>query len=327
MTVVRELLAKALSDRYSLERELGRGGMATVYLARDVRHRRLVAVKVMHPSLAGALDSERFLREIEIAASLSHPLIVPLYDSGNADGVLYYIMPYVEGESLYARLRRERRLSPEDALQITQDVADALGYAHGRGVLHRDVKPENILLAGGHALIADFGLARALATADYRKLTETGIIVGTAYYMSPEQLREDRDLDQRADIYSLGCILYEMLTGGPPYTGRSLKELATRILRAPIPSVRRLHPDVPLAVDQAVSRALAKSAAERFATMQEFAAALPRLHAESTAEAATSRAEDGKPPDASVVRAAGRGGFFGGLIRALRSLVSPSGRS
>ncbi|MGH7629007.1 MAG: serine/threonine-protein kinase [Gemmatimonadales bacterium] len=325
MTAVRSLLAEALSDRYSLDRELGRGGMATVYLARDLRHRRPVAVKVMHPSLAGALDSERFLREIEIAASLSHPLIVPLYDSGNAGGVLYYIMPYVEGESLYERLRRERRLSLEDALQMTHDVAEALGYAHSRGVLHRDVKPENILLAGGHALIADFGLARALATADYRKLTETGVIVGTAYYMSPERLREDRDLDQRADIYSLGCILYEMLTGGPPYTGRSLKELATRILRAPVPSVQRVHADVPPAVDQAISRALAKSAAERFATMQEFAAALPRLPAESTAEAATSHGESGKPPAERTP--AGRGGVLGGLIRAVRSLVSRGGGS
>ncbi|MGH7517829.1 MAG: serine/threonine-protein kinase [Gemmatimonadales bacterium] len=339
VTAVRELLAEALSDRYSLERELGRGSMATVFLARDVRHRRPVAVKVMHPSLAGALDSERFLREIEIAASLSHPLIVPLYDSGNARGFLYYIMPYVEGESLYGRLRRERRLSLEDALQITHDVAQALGYAHSRGVLHRDVKPENILLAGGHALIADFGLARALATADHRKLTETGVIVGTPFYMSPEQLREDSDLDQRADIYGLGCILYEMLTGGPPYTGRSLKELATRILRAPVPSVQRLQADVPAAVDQAISKALAKSAAERFGTMQEFAAALPQRHAGSTPAAATSRAGSGDPPDASMGRAeppgtppaertpAGRGGVLGGLIRALRSLVSPGRRS
>jgi len=274
---VHEVLAAALSDRYSFERELGRGGMATVYLARDVRHQRRVAIKVMHPHLATALDSGRFLREVEVAASLTHPLIVPLYDSGNAGGVLYYIMPYVEGESLYDRLQRERRLALEDALQITYDLADALGYAHRRGVLHRDVKPENVLLAGGHALVADFGLARAIGAADYQKLTETGVIVGTVYYMSPEQLREDRDLDQRADIYSLGCILYEMLTGRPPYTGASLKEMVTRILRAPIPSVQRLQPGVPPAVDQAISRALAKSAAERFATMQELAAALGSL--------------------------------------------------
>lgn len=274
-TAVRELLAKALSDRYSLEREIGRGGMATVYLARDVHHQQPVAIKVMHPSLANALDSKRFLREMGIAASLAHPLIVPLYDSGHAGGVPYYIMPYVEGESLYERLQRERRLSLEDALQITRDVAAALGYAHSRGVLHRDVKPENILLAGGQAQVTDFGLARAIGVANYRKLTETGVIVGTLFYMSPEQLREDRDLDQRTDIYSLGCILYEMLTGAPPYTGPSLKEVVTRILRSPVPSVRRLQAGVPPAVDEAISRALAKSATGRFATMEEFSAALP----------------------------------------------------
>ena len=282
MTLAREVLAEALSARYALERELGRGGMATVWLARDVQQQQPVAVKVMHPNLARALDSQRFFREMGIAASLAHPLIVPLYDSGSAGGVPYYIMPYVEGESFYERLQREIRLSLEDALQITHEVADALGYAHSRGVLHRDVKPENILLAGGHALVADFGLARAIGAADYKKLTETGVIVGTLYYMSPEQLREDRDLDQRTDIYSLGCILYEMLTGGPPYSGRSITEVATRILRAPVPSVRRLQASVPAAVDQAIGRALAKSAAGRFATMQEFAAALPRPGVGST---------------------------------------------
>jgi serine/threonine protein kinase len=279
---VRDLLTEALGDRYSLERELTRGGMATVYLARDIRHRRPVAIKVMHPKLATVLGAERFRREIEIAGSMAHPLIVPLYDSGSAGGLLYYIMPYVEGESLYERLQRERRLSLGDALQITHDVAAALGYAHSRGVLHRDVKPENILLAGGHALVADFGLARAIGAADSRKLTQTGIVVGTAYYMSPEQLREDPDLDQRADVYSLGCMLYEMVTGGPPYTGSSLKELVTRILQAPVPSARRLQASVPPVVDQAISRALAKSADERFTTMKQFAAALPQWDVGST---------------------------------------------
>jgi serine/threonine-protein kinase len=276
VTAVREVLAEALSDRYSLERELARGGMATVYLARDVDRGQAVAVKIMHPRLATALGAERFLREIEIAKSMAHRLIVPLYDSGSASGMLYYIMPYVEGESLYERLQREKRLPLETALQVTHDIASALGHAHSRGVLHRDVKPENILLAGGQALIADFGLARAIGAADYRKLTETGVIVGTPYYMSPEQLLEDRNLDQRADIYSLGCILYEMLTGGPPYIGSSLREVAERILRAPVPSVRRLDASAPPAVDEAIGRALAKSASDRFATMEEFAAALPR---------------------------------------------------
>jgi serine/threonine protein kinase len=270
-----ELLAAALSDRYTLERELGRGGMATVWLAREIHQEARVAIKVMHPGLAHALDSKRFVREMGIAAALEHPLIVPLLDSGNAGGTLYYIMPYLEGESLFQRLERERRLALEDALHITREVAAALGYAHSKKVLHRDVKPENILLAEGHALIADFGLARAIGAADYQKLTQTGIMVGTPYYMSPEQIREDRDLDQRTDIYGLGCILYEMLTGEPPYPGRSLTEVVSRILSAPVPSARTLQPGVPPGVDQAISRALAKPAAERFTSMQEFAAALP----------------------------------------------------
>jgi eukaryotic-like serine/threonine-protein kinase len=271
---VRQALAEALSERYTLERELGRGGMATVYLARDRSEGRAVAIKAMHRNLSSAIGVERFRREMGIAASLSHPCIVPLYHSGAADGVLYYIMPYVEGESLFQRLQRERRLSLEDALQITHDVADALGYAHSRGILHRDVKPENILLAEGHALIADFGLARAIGAADHRKLTETGVIVGTVYYMSPEQLREEPNLDQRVDIYSLAVILYEMLSGRPLYTGRSITDLVAQILRAPVPSVRRVNASVPAAVDQSIGRALAKSAAARFPTMQEFVAAL-----------------------------------------------------
>jgi serine/threonine-protein kinase len=281
MTTVQELLAEALRDRYALERELGHGGMATVYLGRDLHRQQPVAIKVMDPKLATALGAERFLREIKIAGSMAHPRIVPLWDSGNAGGVLYYVMPFLEGESLYERLQRERRLSLEEALQITHDVADALGYAHSRGVLHRDVKPENILLVAGRALVADFGLARATGAADSRKLTELGTIVGTIYYMSPEQLREE-ELDQRADIYSLGCLLYEMLTGGPPYTGPSLKEVVTRILRAPVPSVLKLQASVPEAVDLAITRALAKSAAGRFGTMQEFAAALPQPGLEAT---------------------------------------------
>jgi len=274
VTVVREILSEAVSDRYKVEREIGRGGMATVYLARDLREERAVAIKVMHRGLAASLGAERFMREIEIAASLSHPGIVPLFDSGNAGGVLYYVMPFVEGESLYERLERERQLPLDDALRIALNVAEALGYAHGRGVLHRDVKPENILLAGGKALVADFGLARAIGAADRRKLTETGVMLGTIFYMSPEQLRADRDLDQRADIYSLGCIAYEMLTGEPPYSGRSLEDVIGRILRAPVPSAQRLRPNVPATVDRAIARALAKSGDERFSSMQEFGAAL-----------------------------------------------------
>jgi serine/threonine protein kinase len=317
-----EALVEALSGRYSLERELGRGGMATVYLARDIRHRRPVALKVMHPLLASALDGQRFLREIEVAASLSHPLIVPLHDSGSVGESLYYVMPYVEGESLYERLQRERRLPLDDALGITRDVALALAYAHGRGVLHRDVKPENILLAGGHALIADFGLARAIGTAEYRRLTETGVIIGSPYYLSPEQIREDLHLDERTDIYSLGCILYEMLTGEPPYTGSSLNQLIKRIITAPVPSAQRLVPTVPPFVDQAIAKALAKSADGRFATMQEFAAALSPRPAEPAADAAEKPVEE--PAASTPTGPAGRGGFLGRVIHALRSLVSRS---
>ena len=266
---------EALGDRYSLEREIGRGGMAIVYLARDTRDQRPVAVKVMNPALVSALGTERFLREIEIAASLSHPLIVPLHHAGHAGDVLYYVMPYIEGESLHQRLKRERQLSLDDALRITYDAAQALGYAHSRGVLHRDVKPENILLAGGRALVADFGLARAIGAADYQKLTATGVMIGTVYYMSPQQLGGDSNLDQRADIYSLGCILYEMLTGEVPYSGLSLSQVINRVFRAPVPSAQRLRPTIPPEVDRALTKALAKSAAERFPTMQEFVAALP----------------------------------------------------
>jgi serine/threonine protein kinase len=265
----------ALRGRYEIERDLGHGGMATVYLARDVRDDRAVAIKVMHPRVANAINAQRFLREIAIAGSLSHPLIVPLHDSGSAGEVLYYVMPYVEGETLAQRLDRSRRLSLDEALAIAHDLADALGHAHRQGILHRDVKPENILLAQGRALVADFGLARAIGAANYQKLTDTGVLVGTVYYMSPEQIRDDRDLDQRTDVYALGCILYETLTGEPPYSGRGLTEVAARILQAPVPSARQLAPQLPPGVDAAIGRALAKRAADRFGSMGEFAAALP----------------------------------------------------
>jgi len=269
-------LPEALRDRYLIEREVGRGGMATVYLAHDVGQGQLVAIKIMHRDLSAALDAERFRREMGIAASLSHPSIVPLYESGNIGGVLYYSMPYIEGGSLYQRLEGERQLSLDEAIRITEDVADALGYAHLHGILHRDVKPENILLSETRALVTDFGLARAIGAADYRKLTDTGIMVGSLYYMSPEQILGERDLDQRTDIYSLGCVLYEMLTGEPPYSGRVGHQLVTRICRTPVPSARRLR-NVPAAVDEAIGRALAKSSTERFTSMAEFAAALPSL--------------------------------------------------
>ncbi len=307
MSLNLESLSAALGDRYAVERELARGGMATVYVARDVRHRRPVAVKVMHPRVATALDSERFLREIEVAGSLTHPLIVPLYDSGRANGLLYYIMPYIEGAPLSERIGHERQLPIEDALQIARDVAGALGYAHTRGVLHRDVKPDNILLAGGHAMLTDFGLARAIGAAEYMRLTETGVIVGTAFYMSPEQIQEDPGLDQRTDIYSLGCILFEMLTGEPPYSGTTPNQLIKRIMTAPVPSAKQRRGDVPGELDQAVARALAKSPEERFATMEEFTAALRARQA---------------PEQAKADEPAGRTGPLSRVVHAFRSIVS-----
>jgi len=266
-------LIEELRDRWTVERELARGGMATVYLAHDTAGAR-VAIKVMDPRLVEALGAERFHREIAVVRAMDHPLIVPLLDSGEAAGALYYVMPYVPGDTLARRLRREPRLPLGEAIRLTRDIASALGYAHARGVLHRDVKPENILLDGGRALVEDFGLARAIGAADYARLTQTGVIVGTAHYMSPEQLLEERNLDGRTDIYALGCVLFEMLTGAPPFTGANLTEVATRILRSPPPAARELRPEVPAAVEHALGRALAKSAAGRFDTMEEFAAAL-----------------------------------------------------
>ena len=269
-----EQLAQAVAQRYLLERELGRGGMATVYLARDRERGELVALKAMHQNVGSKIGVERFRREMGIAASLDHPLIVPLIDSGAVGDLLYYVMPYLEGESLSRCLDRQQRLQLDEAVRITRDVAEALGYAHSHGILHRDVKPENVLLAGGRALIADFGLARAIGAADRRKLTSTGVIVGTVHYMSPEQLLELGDLDQRSDVYSLGCILYEMLTGGPPYTARTITDLVSQILSATMPSVRTVRPEVPAGVDAVISRAVAKKAQDRFGSMEEFSAAL-----------------------------------------------------
>src|SRR5881628_3111350 len=267
-------LKAALAERYALERELGRGGMATVYLARDLRHGRLVAIKVLRPEIAAALGPERFLREIELAARLTHPHILPLHYSGQAGGFLYYVMPYIEGESLRDRLEREGPLPLEDALRITRDVTSALSYAHGHDVVHRDIKPENILLSGGEAVVADFGIARAITAAAAGTLTETGIAIGTPGYMSPEQATESVWLDGRSDIYSLGCMLYEMLAGEPPYTGVNARSVIAKQITDPVPSVRRLRDTIPPAIDGAVSKALGKTPADRFVTAAQFAEAL-----------------------------------------------------
>jgi eukaryotic-like serine/threonine-protein kinase len=225
----------ALSGHYAVQRELGRGGMAVVYLARDLKHDRPVALKVIRPELGSVVRVERFEREIELAAKLQHPSIVPVHDSGSANGTLYYVMPYVEGESLRARMSREGQLPLNDALEIAHDVASALSYAHQRGIVHRDIKPENILLSEGRALVADFGIARALAATPAERLTETGLVIGTPTYMSPEQATGDRQLDGRTDIYSLGCVLYEMLGGEPPYTGPSAQAVIAKRFTEPIP--------------------------------------------------------------------------------------------
>ena len=266
-------LADALRDRYLLERELGRGGMATVYLARDLKHDRQVAVKVLRPDLAAVLGGERFLREIRLTAQLQHPHILSLIDSGEAAGFLYYVMPYIEGESLRARLVREGQLPIEDALAITRAVAGALDYAHGLGVIHRDVKPENILLHRGEPMVADFGVALAAASAGRERLTETGLSLGTPAYMSPEQAGASPRLDGRSDQYSLACVLFEMLAGEPPYTGPTAQAIIAKRFSEPVPHLSTLRA-VPPAVEAAVTRALAKSPADRFSTVADFTAAL-----------------------------------------------------
>ena len=283
-------LADALRGRYLLERELGRGGMATVHLARDLKHDRPVALKVLHPALAHALGSERFQREIRFAARLQHPHILSVHDSGESAGLLWFTMPYVEGESLRDRLRRGGPLPVAEAVRLVREVAEALGYAHRRGIVHRDVKPENVLLAHGHALVADFGIARSTERPDGdadAPLTETGMTIGTVSYMSPEQANGRRDTDGRSDIYSLGCMLHELLAGRPPFTGPNAMAVITQHFMTPPPPLRRLRADVPGHVEAAVLRALAKEREARFATAEEFAAALePPAGAEATAVAA-----------------------------------------
>ena len=262
-------LADALRDRYVVERELGRGGMGTVYLAEDLRHHRLVAIKVLHPGIAATLGGERFLREIRIEAGLTHPHILPLHDSGEAAGLLYYVMPYVEGETVGDRLLREGRLPLADALRIGCEVADALDYAHRHGLVHRDIKPGNILLSGAHAYICDFGVARALRVAGDTEITEAGMALGTPAYMSPEQGSAMREIDGRSDIYSLGCVLYEMLAGVRPFTGPPGQAAFTRRLTHQPAPLHRMRQEVPALVEMAVERALQTEPGDRFQTAAE----------------------------------------------------------
>ncbi len=269
-----ERLRAGLAERYRIERELGRGGMANVYLADDLKHDRLVAIKVLLPELGLALGGERFLREIRTAASLTHPHIVPLYDSGEVDGLLYYVMPYVEGESLRGRLEREKQLSIEEALRITREVAEALEHAHRSGVVHRDIKPENVLLESGHAVVTDFGLAKAVEGASSQRLTVTGMIVGTPAYMSPEQVAGSPEVDARSDQYALATLLYELLAGAPPFTARTYASLRHQLQHVAPRPVTELRPSVPVGVSRAIQRALSKAPADRYASVSAFAAAL-----------------------------------------------------
>jgi len=271
---VPDRLNTALADRYRIERPLGEGGMATVYLADDLKHDRKVAIKVLKPELAAVIGGERFLTEIRTTANLQHPHILPLFDSGEADSFLFYVMPYIEGESLRGMMDREKQLGVDEAVSIARDIAEALDYAHRHDVIHRDIKPENILIHDGNPVVADFGIALAVSAAGGGRMTETGLSLGTPHYMSPEQASADRDLSNRSDIYSLGCMLYEMLAGQPPHTGPSAQSVLVRILtEQPRPLSEERH-SVPPHVSAVVMKAIEKLPADRFATAEEFSKAL-----------------------------------------------------
>jgi serine/threonine-protein kinase len=313
-------LAAALSDRYLIERELGAGGMATVYLAEDLKHRRKVALKVLKPELGAVLGAERFINEIRTTANLQHPNLLPLFDSGEADGHLFYVMPFVEGETLRARLATERQLPVDETVRLISLLAGALDFAHARGVVHRDLKPENILLQAGQPIIADFGIALAVAEAGGERVTQTGLSLGTPHYMSPEQAAGSQAVDARSDQYALGATAYEMLTGEPPHTGPTTPAIVARLMTEKPRDIRSTRPAVPTGVDAAIQRALEKSPADRFASCGAFAGAMA-----SGAVAASAATTDA--PDAGIAigleshrtapprRASGRRfGLIGGLL-------------
>jgi eukaryotic-like serine/threonine-protein kinase len=296
---LRRRLQSILQGRYSLEHELGQGGMATVFFARDLRHGRAVAIKLLDPNVTSTIGVERFLREIAITARLQHPHILTLLESGQEGGLVYYIMPHIEGESLRIRLSHEPPISVTGAVWIAREVADALAYAHGHGVIHRDIKPENILVADGHAWVADFGIARAIETSGEKSLTMAGLPIGTPAYMSPEQAEGRPNVDGRSDIYSLGCVLFEMLAGRPPFLGRSARIVINHHVATPPPSVREFSPELPEDLIGAVDRAIAKNPNDRFQTVKEFAGALDVVAANAVATSPT-------PPD-EYARAAASG--------------------
>ncbi|MFN2400230.1 MAG: protein kinase [Gemmatimonadaceae bacterium] len=269
-----EQVKSALGERYVVDREVGRGGMAVVFLAHDRKHHRRVAIKVLRTEVAHHIGADRFVREIEIAANITHPHVLPLYDSGQAGDIVYYVMPYVEGETLRHHLDREKQLGLDESLHIASEVADAVGYAHGLGIVHRDLKPENVLLEAGHAVVSDFGIARAITAAGGSSLTETGIALGTPAYMSPEQATGDGPVDARSDVYALGCLLYELLAGQPPFTGATAQAILARKLVGDYPPLSVVRDAVPENVQRAIHRALARVPADRFATAKDFADSL-----------------------------------------------------
>ena len=315
-----ERLRTVLVERYAIDCELGRGGMATVYLAQDLKHGRPVAIKVLRPDLAESLGSARFLREIRIASRLAHPNILPVHDSGSADGLLYYVTPYVAGESLRERIRREGPLPVKDAIRITREVAEGLAYAHGQDVVHRDIKPGNILLEAGHAVIADFGLARAIHAAGGDDVSSAGLALGTPPYMSPEQSTGGDQIDGRSDVYSLGCVFYEMLAGEPPFTGPSAQAIAAKHLQSPPPSLRTVRPHIPASIEAAIGRALEKVPADRFQSADDFARALT-----GDERSTTQRQEDRFPVRRLVAAGLAAAVIVVALVLAirLRSSVTP----
>ena len=291
-----ERLKAALADRYAIREELGSGGMATVYLADDLKHEREVAIKVLRPELAASIGNERFLQEIRITAKMSHPHVLPLYDSGEADGFLYYVMPLVIGESLRDLLNRDQQLPIDDAVRITREAAEALAHAHGHGLVHRDIKPENILLSDGHAIVADFGISRALSKAGGARMTQTGMAIGTPAYMSPEQSAGDPNVDARSDVYSLGCVLYEMLTGQIPFTAPSAQAMMARHAMQPVPPPSVMRPAVSPELENVVVRAMAKNPVDRLANATELGNALAADRASETALTLPMRVASRKKP-------------------------------
>jgi serine/threonine-protein kinase len=275
-------LRSALANRYVIEREIGEGGMAVVYQAKDIAQDRSVALKVLRPEMTAAVGAARFLREIEIERRLHHPNILPMFDWGWAGGSLYYTMPCVEGETLRQRIHRDHQLPLADAIAITRDVAQALDYAHAQQIIHRDIKPANILLCSAGALVADFGIARAMTAAGGEQLTASGVALGTPEYMSPEQGHAERNVDGRTDLYALGCVLYEMLAGEPPFTGPSVQAIIARHSQAPPPSLRIVRGSLPPAIDKVIAKAIAKAPVDRFQTGMELVTALEAAAAEST---------------------------------------------